>query len=215
MVVVDPGQLHVVELACGTALPSIAALARGATVTSTDISLLSLRLAEKSAEPLGRENFSTQIFDIIKDPPQKLLDLHPDIVVASDLLYTEEVAKGLGRQLGVAASNGISIITTDAGRLEGQGHRIFLEAFRETCDGHDGPSVSAESSFVTEEIPDHILDLGVNAMKYGGQVDRAVGVFEFPQGKKEWCRHGDKREDMRIPANGQWTYYICVIRIHR
>jgi len=99
----------VVELACGTALPSIAALARGAKVTSTDISLLSLRLAEKSAEPLTRDNFSTQIFDIIKEPPQKLLDLHPDIVVASDLLYTEEVAKGLGRQLGVAASNGISM----------------------------------------------------------------------------------------------------------
>lgn len=172
-----------VELACGTALPSIAALARGAKVTSTDISLLSLRLAEKSAEPLTRDNFSTQIFDIIKEPPQKLLDLHPDIVVASDLLYTEEVAKGLGRQLGVAASNGISIITTDAGRLEGQGQRIFLEAFRETCE--DGPNGSAESSFVTEEIPDRILDLGVSAMKYGGQVDRAVGVFEFPPPAKK------------------------------
>ena len=165
-----------VELACGTALPSIVALARGAKVTGTDISLLSLRLAEKSAEPLTKDNFSTMTFDIMKEPPQKLLDLRPDIVVASDLLYTEEIAKGLGCQLGVAASNGITVITTDAGRLEGQGQRIFLESFRKT---YDNP-LAEESTFVTEEIPDRVLDLGVNAMKYGGKVDRAVGVFEFP-----------------------------------
>ena len=173
------GQLHVVELACGTALPSIVALERGAKVTSTDISLLSLRLAEQSAQKSTastRNEFSTMIFDIMEDSSQKLLDLHPDIIVASDLLYGEAIAKGLGHQLGVAASNGVTIITTDAGRMEGQGQRIFLEHFQKACSAN----VSVTSAFLTEKIPDGILDLGLNAMKYGGQVDRAVGVFEFP-----------------------------------
>lgn len=119
------------------------------------------------------------IFDIMEDSSQKLLDLHPDIIVASDLLYGEAIAKGLGHQLGVAASNGVTIITTDAGRMEGQGQRIFLEHFQNACSAVNVSSTSA-FSFLTEKIPDGILDLGLNAMKYGGQVDRAVGVFEFP-----------------------------------
>jgi len=181
-----PGQLHVVELACGTALPSIVALERGAKVTSTDISLLSLRLAEQSAQKStasARNDFSTMIFDIMEDSSQKLLDLHPDIIVESDLLYGEAIAKGLGHQLGVAASNGVTIITTDAGRMEGQGQRIFLEHFQNACSA--GNVSSTSFSFLTEKIPDGILDLGLNAMKYGGQVDRAVGVFEFPPANSE------------------------------
>ena len=170
------------ELACGTALPSIVALERGAKVTSTDISLLSLRLAEQSAQKSTastRNEFSTMIFDIMEDSSQKLLDLHPDIIVASDLLYGEAIAKGLGHQLGVAASNGVTIITTDAGRMEGQGQHIFLEHFQNACSAVNVSSTPA-FAFLTEKIPDGILDLGLNAMKYGGQVDRAVGVFEFP-----------------------------------
>ncbi|CAK9081461.1 unnamed protein product [Durusdinium trenchii] len=171
-------QLHVVELACGTALPSLAALASGTRVTSTDISLLSLRLAEQSAHQQGEmeEDFSTRVFDIINEPPQNLLDLNPDVVVASDLLYNEPVAKALGHQLGVAAANGATVITTDAGRLDGQGQKIFLESFWASS------GAAAETGFAQfqkEVIPDRILDLGVNAMKYGGQVDRSVGVFEF------------------------------------
>lgn len=167
-----------VELACGTALPSLAALASGTRVTSTDISLLSLRLAEQSAHQQGEmeEDFSTRVFDIINEPPQNLLDLNPDVVVASDLLYNEPVAKALGHQLGVAAANGATVITTDAGRLDGQGQKIFLESFWASS------GAAAETGFAQfqkEVIPDRILDLGVNAMKYGGQVDRSVGVFEF------------------------------------
>ncbi|CAK9044589.1 Phosphatidylinositol 4-phosphate 5-kinase 6 (AtPIP5K6) (1-phosphatidylinositol 4-phosphate kinase 6) (Diphosphoinositide kinase 6) (PtdIns(4)P-5-kinase 6) [Durusdinium trenchii] len=165
-------QLHVVELACGTALPSLAALASGTRVTSTDISLLSLRLAEQSAHQQGEmeEDFSTRVFDIINEPPQNLLDLNPDVVVASDLLYNEPVAKALGHQLGVAAANGATVITTDAGRLDGQGQKIFLESFWASS------GAAAETGFAQfqkEVIPDRILDLGVNAMKYG----KAIAIF--------------------------------------
>ena len=166
-----------VELACGTALPSLAALAEGAKVTSTDISLLSLRLAEQSAQ-FQSGDFSTRVFDIIQEPSETLLDLEPDIVVASDLLYSEAVAEALGRQLGVAASRGISVITTDAARMAGRGQEIFLRSFQ----GSLGREVTTR--FVKEEIPEEILDLGVNAMKYGGQVDKSVGVFEYELKRK-------------------------------
>lgn len=167
-----------VELACGTALPSLAALANGARVTSTDISILSLRLAEQSAE-FQSGDFETRVFDIINERSETLLDLEPDIVVASDLLYSEVVAEALGRQLGVAAARGISVITTDAQRMAGRGQKIFLQSFQRSL----GQEVTTE--FVKEEIPEEILDLGVNAMKYGGQVDKCVGIFEYQLKEKE------------------------------
>jgi len=42
----------------------------------------------------------------------------------------EAIAKGLGHQLGVAASNGVTIIITDAGRMEGQGQRTISITMR-------------------------------------------------------------------------------------
>lgn len=167
--------LHVVELASGTGLPSLAAHRCSARVTCTDVSLLAHQLVLTAAGMQPGGEISTGVFDIFLDSPEKLLEMKPDIVVASDLLYEEDFAEALGRHLGEAAKSGAAVITTDPGRLEGRGQIVFLESFSKAM------GIPTQVGFQKQEIPDGVLDRGLKAMKYGGQVDRSVGVFEFCQ----------------------------------
>ena len=161
------------ELASGTGLPSLAAHRCSARVTCTDVSLLAHQLVLTAAAMQSGGEISTQIFDIFLDSPERLLELKPDIVVASDLLYEEDFAEALGRHLGAAAKSGAVVITTDPGRLDGRGQTVFLESFAKAMGS------PTEVGFQKQHIPDGVLDRGLKAMKYGGQVDRSVGVFEF------------------------------------
>ena len=161
------------ELACGTGLPSLAAHRYGVRVISTDVSPLAHQLVLTAAKKQRGGEISTRVFDILRDSPESLLSLEPDVVVASDLLYEEIFAETLARHLGAAAKSGAAVITTDPKRIQGRGQEVFLESFRRAA------SVEHPPGFQPQEIPDHVLDRGLNAMKYGGQVDRSVGVFEF------------------------------------
>ena len=166
-----------VELASGTGLPSLAAHCCGARVTSTDLSPLARQLVlAASKQPATAGAMSIGVFDLLKDSPERLLEMRPDIVVASDVLYEESFAEALGQHLGAAARSGAAVITTDPGRMQGRGQEVFLDSFFRAA-ALDPAAVDAQ--FRKRDIPDHVLDRGLSAMKYGGQVDRSVGVFEF------------------------------------
>ncbi|CAE7531124.1 PIP5K4 [Symbiodinium natans] len=174
--------VHVVELASGTGLPSLAAHRCSARVTCTDVSLLAHRLVLTAAQMQPGGEISTRVFDILLDSPERLLEMKPDIVVASDSFYEEALAEALGRHLGTAARSGATVIATDPWRMEGRGQTIFLDSFWKAMAPAAQPSQASQASqahFEKQCIPDRILDRGLNAMKYGGQVDRSVGVFEF------------------------------------
>ncbi|KAI2510395.1 hypothetical protein MHU86_3968 [Fragilaria crotonensis] len=82
----------VLELGCGTGLPSLVAASLGASVVATDIStvvLLLLQAGWKGCHP-RKGNLSSQLFDIMKTSsplPQA------DVVIASAVLYDADLAK--------------------------------------------------------------------------------------------------------------------------
>ncbi len=77
--------LHVVELGCGLAVPSIAAARAGATVLATDSCAEALELVARSAEANG-VRVETAAVDWAE--PDELLRRAPfDLVLAADVLY--------------------------------------------------------------------------------------------------------------------------------
>jgi predicted nicotinamide N-methyase len=90
---------RVVELGCGLGLPSIVAMARGATVLATDWYDDALQFAQRNAtKALGR-TLETMVVDW-RNPPAELIQLAPfDLVIAADVLYEERNATALGELL--------------------------------------------------------------------------------------------------------------------
>jgi predicted nicotinamide N-methyase len=87
--------LRVLELGCGLGLPSIVALARGATVLATDWYEDALAFAERNAEAAVGRRLATMLVDW-RDPPAQLLESAPfDLVMAADVLYEERNAAAL------------------------------------------------------------------------------------------------------------------------
>lgn len=174
-------QPHVVELACGAGLPSLAALSAGAKVTSTDLSPIALDLVTRSASlqpEAGRACFSVALLDIARAGPKDVLALGADVVVASDVLYDEDVASFVGRLAAGLLSGGARFIVTDPGRIEGRGRSAFIESLQETLTSAYSLQLPQNLLlFQTQQIPDHVLDQGTKAMQFGGQVDDRVGVL--------------------------------------
>ena len=86
---------RVLELGCGLGLPSIVALARGATVLATDWYPDALAFAERNAQAAVGRDLATLLVDW-RNPPQSLLDAAPfDLIVAADVLYEERNAAAL------------------------------------------------------------------------------------------------------------------------
>jgi predicted nicotinamide N-methyase len=95
--------LHVVELGCGLAVPSIAAARAGATVLATDSCAEALELVARSAEANG-VRVETAAVDWAE--PDELLRRAPfDLVLAADVLYERaSVARLLSLLLRLAPS---------------------------------------------------------------------------------------------------------------
>jgi predicted nicotinamide N-methyase len=83
----DLAGLTVLELGCGLALPSIVAMARGATVLATDWYEEALEFARANARSALGRDLPTLLVDW-RAPPADLVDQAPfDLVLAADVLY--------------------------------------------------------------------------------------------------------------------------------
>jgi predicted nicotinamide N-methyase len=108
--------LRVVELGCGLGLPSIVALARGATVLATDWYDDALAFARENAMRALGQTLETMAVDW-RDPPDRLLQLAPfDLVVAADVLYEERNAAALGELLPYLTAPGSEVVIADPRR---------------------------------------------------------------------------------------------------
>lgn len=86
---------RVLELGCGLGLPSIVALARGATVLATDWYPEALSFARENAQAATGRDLPTMHVDW-RSPPDELLAMAPfDLVVAADVLYEERNVSAL------------------------------------------------------------------------------------------------------------------------
>lgn len=121
----------VLELGCGTGLPSLVAASLGACVLATDISTVVLQLLQagwKGSHP-RKGNLSSQLFDITKtDNPLP----QADIVIASAVLYDADLAKALSQRVIEACKSGAWVILGDdvTGERDG-GRSAFLGLTKE------------------------------------------------------------------------------------
>jgi predicted nicotinamide N-methyase len=100
--------LAVLEIGCGLGLAGIAALARGLTVTFSDVDETALRFAADNARLNGFERFTTLPLDF-RCPPN---DKKYPVVIGSDLMYEERLVDPLVDLLdAVLAPDGVCLIT--------------------------------------------------------------------------------------------------------
>jgi predicted nicotinamide N-methyase len=100
-----------IELGCGLALPSMAAVLAGGRVLATDWSSEATRRAHENA---GRNGIELEVLTCAWAAPQPLLDRGPyDLVLGADLLYERRNAEELLRLLPQLAAE---VVLADPGR---------------------------------------------------------------------------------------------------
>ena len=138
----------VLELGCGTGLPSLVAASLGASVVATDISTVVLQLLQagwKGCVP-RKGTLSSQLFNVMDTSmpfPQA------DIVIASAVLYDADLAKALAQRVIEACENGAWVILGDDETGERDGGR---SAFLSVTDAAGIKSTSTETIVVNQAL---------------------------------------------------------------
>jgi predicted nicotinamide N-methyase len=153
----------VLELGCGTAVPSIVAAQCGATVVASDISMVALSLAsegwlETSARHTAVKDeprsgsLSTIKFDIFSSLPLPLesKNKQPPIVIAAAMMYQADLAEALARRLAEACAQNAWVILgdDDTGEREG-GREKFLMEFARIQEGQGDKPINQVWTEVT------------------------------------------------------------------
>ena len=107
-----PPESAIVELGCGLALPSLALRGLGKAPLATDYYTQALRFARANAERNGLAPLRTEMLDW-RHPPAAL---HPDLVVAADVLYELRNAEALVGLLPALVAPGGRVLVADPGR---------------------------------------------------------------------------------------------------
>ncbi|CAE8581588.1 unnamed protein product, partial [Polarella glacialis] len=155
--------LRILEIGCGSGLPSLCALATGAEVVATDLEELPLKLLQAAATGQrlpGR--LETRQVDVLlaasKDRRSRQCPSSGeafDVIVCSDCLYKHDVARAIGLLLGQALLRrpGTLVVVTDANR---RGRQEFLDTLASTIGLGVGDSVLPH--FETVAVPDWAAD---------------------------------------------------------
>jgi predicted nicotinamide N-methyase len=99
--------IHVLEVGCGLGLAGVACLARGLTVTFSDVDETALTFAAENARINGFAAFNTLPIDF-RCPPD---DRKYPVVIGSDLMYEERLVNPLvGLMRAVLAPDGVCLI---------------------------------------------------------------------------------------------------------
>ena len=110
------GGAHVVEVGAGTGLVSLVAAKLGVeqtcSVLATDGSTATLELIEAAAAAQDLPLLRTAVLDLLDERCE--LPERVDVAIAADLLYSEELARGVARTLARMASKGSALIVTDS-----------------------------------------------------------------------------------------------------
>jgi 2-polyprenyl-3-methyl-5-hydroxy-6-metoxy-1,4-benzoquinol methylase len=115
-------RLDVLELGCGLGLAGIAALARGLSVTFSDLDETALEFAAGNARLNGLTDFHTLALDF-RSPPEGVK--YP-VVVGSDLIYQDRLVRPLvGLLRSMLAPGGVCLIT-DPNRPDGKRFQWLL-----------------------------------------------------------------------------------------
>jgi predicted nicotinamide N-methyase len=118
----NPRDLQVLDVGCGLGLAGIAALARGLSVTFSDVDETAVSFAAKNARLNGFTAFGTLLLDF-RDPPN---DRKYPVVIGSDLMYEERLVMPLVGLLDATLAPGGVCLITDPDRLPAKNFRWQL-----------------------------------------------------------------------------------------
>ncbi len=121
-----PGDLRVLELGCGIALPSLALRSVGADPLATDYYADALRFARANAVRNGLAPLRTAMLDWRHPPPGERWSL----VVAADVLYEQRNADALAALLPRILAEGGRALLADPGR-------VYFSVFRDLMEEMD------------------------------------------------------------------------------
>ena len=108
-----PAESAIVELGCGLALPSLALRALGKDPLATDYYTQALRFARANAERNALAPLRTEMLDWRRPPAA----LHPELVLAADVLYELRNAEALVELLPGLVATGGRVLVADPGRV--------------------------------------------------------------------------------------------------
>lgn len=181
-------ETKVLELGCGTGIPSLAAYAAGASVIATDLDVeiisYSFRELMASQRSTERDNaFRCMKLDLLDKKVCEEMIRHerPNLVSAADCLYDATLAKVVGETMGNAVNKyGCAVVVADPGRLDGKGRQLFLNGFFDTLLMQENAETD-KNGFDEVAMPQELLKATGASLSWCGVLETKVGIFTWPR----------------------------------
>jgi len=118
-----PGQkLEALEIGCGLGVSGLAALARGLTVTFSDVDEAAVQLAASNARLNGFQDFETAAIDLRTTPDRQF-----PVILAADVCYEVRLTEAVAAFVVSGLEPGGLALITDTDRLSARPLRGLLE----------------------------------------------------------------------------------------
>lgn len=176
-------QYKVLELGCGTGIPSLAAYNAGVNVviaTDLDVDLIS-RSFEEQSQTCGNAFRCMELDLLNKLACENLIkDTRPNLIIAADCFYDAALAKSVGQIMGIAVQNyGCNILVADPGRLDGRGRDLFLDGFKSELSSLTADTRRQMNLFEDVDMPQSLLKECGASLSWCGVLETKVGVFRW------------------------------------
>jgi predicted nicotinamide N-methyase len=173
----------VLELGCGTGIPSLAAHASGVGVIATDldVDIISRSLEEQRQCLKYKNEYQCRKLNLLdKSACEELIgETKPNLIIAADCLYDVKLAKAVGQTMGMAADRyACSILVADPGRLDGRGRQLFLEGFFDELSSANDAWREIEG-FEEVDMPQEVLKASGASLSWCGVFEKMVGIFTW------------------------------------
>ena len=172
----------VLELGCGTGIPSLAVYNAGAMIVATDLDVTIISRSFREQASKNNKTYQCKELNLLdKVECEKTIQrIVPNLVVAADCLYDATLAKAVGETMGLAADRyACSVLVTDPGRLNGQGRTLFLDSFYNAFENTQMTQCE-ESRFKDVEMPQDLLKATGASLSWCGVLETKVGIFMWP-----------------------------------
>ena len=177
----ERNEYKVLELGCGTGIPSLAAFNAGANVICTDLDVHIISQSFREQRFVNGNTFECMKLDLLdKDECEKLIqDTAPNLIIAADCLYDATLAKAVGEIMGKAVDrHGCHALVADPGRLKGEGRELFLDGF--FAEFSNNSEMWREiMGFEEVDMPQEVLRQSGASLSWCGEAETEVGIFSW------------------------------------
>ena len=174
-------EFKVLELGCGTGIPSLAAYNAGASVICTDLDVDIISQSFREQHSMGGNTFRCKELNLLdKDACEALIkESIPNLIIAADCLYDATLAKAVGQISGNAVNkHGCHVLVADPGRLKGEGRELFLDGFFGEF-SNNSEMWREIMGFENVDMPQEVLRKSGASLSWCGEAETEVGIFTW------------------------------------